>query len=474
MTSSATGSQSDVADYSPIQKLPQELLSKIFHHCVSHPISRPGFVRLPNPSVREAPLKLGRISRSWRQLVLSDPLLWSRLSLVGRPRDSSLDLVAVGEWLARSQLAPLWLAINYAAAYNDEAVEDVNRIITKVISHSDRWKYLELSLPSPCKGPILTQLSKALPNLEFLHIHMKGKSEDRIKVDLSNQTSLKDLTLLAPIQFSSSHSAMRNIRTLRMAFPSLDEYFLCLDLCSSVEEVQYTFNYTIDFRPSISEPLRILPSIITFSLTPITDFHMYEPGYAESLDFGVFLDRLQLPTLRELVIDSSLWTDCVPTWSHASDLLKRSSAHLEIFKVRYLLHGSDFSECLRQSPCLKTLLIGSEDIAERMLQTLTEHLDSEKPFVCPQLQRIELDLYNVLIFERADDGVYTNVAELVVQRWHGGINGAQLSFSSPIRSVAVCSYTGRTVEPFIDYPGIRQCIVDGLVVTSMDEEIHSL
>ncbi|TDL20085.1 hypothetical protein BD410DRAFT_391327 [Rickenella mellea] len=73
--------------YSPIQQLPPELLCDIFHHCISHPTRRSGFFRLPYPSVTEAPLKLGRVCRSWRQLVLSTPTLWSRLSLgAGRSR----------------------------------------------------------------------------------------------------------------------------------------------------------------------------------------------------------------------------------------------------------------------------------------------------------------------------------------------------------------------------------------------------
>ncbi|TDL20077.1 hypothetical protein BD410DRAFT_391139 [Rickenella mellea] len=445
----------DVDGYSPIHKLPPELLGKIFHHCASHQKCWPGVIRLPNPSVREAPLKLGRICRSWRQLVLSDPSLWSRLWLggdMGRPRN---DLVTLDEWLARSQLTPLWLAINYVAVSDDDDVEYVNRIMAKVISHSERWKYLDLNLPSPCKGPILTQLSKRSPNLEFLHIRITG--EEPVKIDLSSQTSLIDLSLRAPVQFASNHSAMRNIRTIRMVFPSLNDYFLCLDLCSSVEEVHYTFYNNIDFRPSISEPIRILPSITTVALIANTNFGEYE----ESLDFGFFLERLQLPRLRELEIDSSLPTEEIESWLYVSDLLKRSNAHLETFRARFLLHGSDFCDCLRQSPHLKILLVGSDYIAERMLQTLTAQLNSEKPFVCPQLQRIELDLYS--------PSAYEIVAELVVQRWHSEVNDAQLSFSSRIRSVALSAYNKYTDEPFINYPGISQCIKDGLVVTSLDD-----
>ncbi|TDL20088.1 hypothetical protein BD410DRAFT_791475 [Rickenella mellea] len=368
--------------YCPIQKLPPELLCDIFHHSVPHPKCRPEVIILPYPSVTEAPLKLGRICRSWRKFVLSDSSLWTELSLGANIRRPSLDLVILGEWLARSQQSPISLAIKYVNP--DYDVDDVDRLMAKVISCSNRWKYLELNLPSQCNWPSFTPLFEASPNLKVLHIHTKGG--DPVKIDLTCQPSLTDLTLFASVQFASNHSPMRNIRKIRIAFPTIDNYFRCLDLCSSVEEVKYYFSFTIDFRPSISEPMRILPSITKLSLVLLMAFR-----YHESLDFGMFMDRLQLPQLRALETASFLFMGDIGPWSHASDLLKRSNAKLESFKAENSFHDGDFCECLRQSPRLKMLLVGSDMMAKLMLDTLTMRSNPELPFICPQLEHVELD-----------------------------------------------------------------------------------
>ncbi|TDL20086.1 hypothetical protein BD410DRAFT_391328 [Rickenella mellea] len=279
---------------------------------------------------------------------------------------------------------------------------------------------------------------------------------DPIEVNLSNQASLNQLSLTAPVQFASNHGSMRNIRSIRMEFPALNGYFQCLDLCPSVEDVQFVFPKTIDFRPSISEPMRILPSIITLSLTSASVFE-----YEESFDFGLFMDRFQLPRLRELDIHSSLWTDDLPSWSHASALLKRSNARLESFTVMNMLHGSDFRECLRQSPSLKMLSLGSHLIAKVTIDTLTRRSIARQPFACPQLQHVELCGFS----PRA----YRKIAELVLRRWH---SDPSLPIPSRIRRVVLRVSNEDQVKPFLHLPGIDLCILDGLLVIWQDDDFH--
>lgn len=67
---------------SPALRLPPELLSEIFLECLPEGIPYlkcSGYWR----SKHEAPVKLGRICRAWRQTALSTPQLWSHFHLIG-------------------------------------------------------------------------------------------------------------------------------------------------------------------------------------------------------------------------------------------------------------------------------------------------------------------------------------------------------------------------------------------------------
>ncbi|TDL20072.1 hypothetical protein BD410DRAFT_390996 [Rickenella mellea] len=136
MSNSAVGSLGDVNGSSPIQTIPPELLCEIFHHCISLPNDPYGRPSVPRPSVKEAPLKLGRICRYWRKMALSSPSLWCRLSLrrETNERNLSLDLQIMDEWLARSKRAPLWLSVNYSAMEYGSALHEIGG----VLYHYDR------------------------------------------------------------------------------------------------------------------------------------------------------------------------------------------------------------------------------------------------------------------------------------------------------------------------------------------------
>ncbi|KAJ6478054.1 hypothetical protein C8R47DRAFT_1051286 [Mycena vitilis] len=80
----------------PILTLPVELTSEIFFHCIE-----------PVPSVRVAPMLLGRICREWRLIAYDDPRLWSSLS-IAEPAWYRFGLEAlIGDWVLRAGSVPL-------------------------------------------------------------------------------------------------------------------------------------------------------------------------------------------------------------------------------------------------------------------------------------------------------------------------------------------------------------------------------
>ncbi|TDL20078.1 hypothetical protein BD410DRAFT_391075 [Rickenella mellea] len=449
------GANIDIADCFPIHNLPPEILGEIFHLCIER--------SLPRPVITEAPLKLGRICRYWRKLVLSDPSLWCRLSLRRdtAERNVSLDLEILDEWLVRSQRAPLWLSMRYSAT--PSAYHEIDRVIAKIIPHYYRWQYLELRIPTACLSPIISTLSECPTIVKFLRL--AATSPDRtgdgpLNIDLSRQSYLTDLTMYdTRLQLVKNHGAMHTIRTLKLECPTVHDYFKCLDLCPSVEEVRLSFDVLIDFRPSIHPSIHTLPSIRTLALAA------YTFGYDGTMDdIGLFIECLQLPGLYELELGPGTFTRHSEQWTYLSELLERSGhPPLKSLKIRIPIPLDEFCACLRKAPGLEVLRAPSILFVNPTLDTLTRRLHPDQPFVCPQLRRVELDYCNPVACEAT--------AELVLRRWCGTEMDADPSDCS-ISTVVLKIFRDNKVDPFLYYPGIRQCIKDGLLVTSCDRQGH--
>ncbi|TDL26970.1 hypothetical protein BD410DRAFT_478697 [Rickenella mellea] len=218
---------------SPIQRLHPELLNEIFRLCIGRYIydyPSGGGRRLPRPSVKEPPLILCRICRRWRQLVLANPLLWAQIELYGVCRSSHL--VALDEWLIRSQQSPLHLSVtcHRYEGTRAEFEDQVSRVIAKLTPHSWRWKHVFFELPTACTEPIVRRLGEGSDSLEILKICDRGSSggKESIAVNLSGHRVLSKLQMDARIHFIPNHSPMNNIRILHMSFLTIDEYLHCL------------------------------------------------------------------------------------------------------------------------------------------------------------------------------------------------------------------------------------------------------
>ncbi|KDQ51307.1 hypothetical protein JAAARDRAFT_185059, partial [Jaapia argillacea MUCL 33604] len=89
--------------FAPVRRLPMEILTEIFVHC------------LPDPSAfgyPEARRTLMHVCSSWRELVCSTPRLWSTI-LVNGPNDAEASLEHMNACLARSGTHPLNIFVTH-------------------------------------------------------------------------------------------------------------------------------------------------------------------------------------------------------------------------------------------------------------------------------------------------------------------------------------------------------------------------
>lgn len=167
---------------SPIRRIPQEILQEIFVRCL---LSDHNSVM----SCREAPLLLGRVCSSWRSISRSTPILWSSIHIAVPDLDwaweaqrgtvpyghkhAGLLIQAVIDWLNRSASLPLSISL-----YHGRPVPEEFTLMQHLISLSDRWRDVDLTL-STTTYPLLSSLTKeCVPLLESFSFRTGCISQD--------------------------------------------------------------------------------------------------------------------------------------------------------------------------------------------------------------------------------------------------------------------------------------------------------
>ncbi|KAK7041160.1 F-box domain-containing protein [Favolaschia claudopus] len=118
----------------PMARLPLELQSKIFVHCLCFDEDE-GASR-PDPKL--APMLVFNVCQLWRDIALSTPELWSHLRMEGSPRGSNhFQLYEI--WLERSRSLPVSLTlegtsvlaadVNYLIDCSAQRVEELSLLL---------------------------------------------------------------------------------------------------------------------------------------------------------------------------------------------------------------------------------------------------------------------------------------------------------------------------------------------------------
>lgn len=140
----------------PSGRLPTELLSEIFLHCVD------GVIDISNTIT--IPLLLSKICSRWRDAAISTPRLWSRLFLqLATPADSQVDLVKT--WLTRSGGCPLTIYV----FWEEPPFLPSHPVLNALMEQSVRWQVVFCYLPSVA-FPSLSRVRNRLPLLTELSL----------------------------------------------------------------------------------------------------------------------------------------------------------------------------------------------------------------------------------------------------------------------------------------------------------------
>ncbi|KAJ7578717.1 hypothetical protein C8J56DRAFT_1111824 [Mycena floridula] len=168
--------QRNIASYkaiiAPIRLLPEDVLREIFVRCL--PCSEAAAT-----VTTDAPLLLGRICRSWRELALSTTALWTSIHvkfshLLDLPRGQRL-CQEVQTWLGRSGTCSLAINVEYVRLIDERLNADLFKdlvidFIKSLTSDSTRWRSVEITAPSQFLLPLASLSQGDVPRLEkFSH-----------------------------------------------------------------------------------------------------------------------------------------------------------------------------------------------------------------------------------------------------------------------------------------------------------------
>ena len=363
---------------SPVRRLPPEVVAEIFVHCL--PTNHNALM-----SIGEAPLLLGRICRTWRDISISMPQLWCSLHvviplcvirdpLIEDPSIEDTSCQSMKNWFARSGNLPLSISVmdcSWPRSSNnfDPPKPKKHPLIETLVQLSHRWKSLGLNVSSLSLKPMLALTADDVPLLESIKTE-----ERRAKESLWSQcTFLRTARRLNNVSIRN----VRRVSSLPFALPwaqltrlslknwssnsescSVSELLDILRQCSKLESC--TSNICAD----PSNPPNLSPVV----LPVLQHLRIFAFESDDNRMLARFFDLLIMPELCELQVSVKPTTPSSREEPHLHFLsvLTRRSYPLEKLSLGLLAISEDeLIEFLQVLPSLRVLVIGppGEDLS---------------------------------------------------------------------------------------------------------------
>ncbi|KAL0569221.1 hypothetical protein V5O48_012747 [Marasmius crinis-equi] len=292
---------------SPFRRFPIEIWQEIFVHCLPS---------IPARTLKNAPLLLTGICRSWREIALGTPRLWNNIHIHFPSRNpKSPDpegfrslirgrIDGVKSWLNRSGSLPLTVSLSVGAPHVrlmrrnfDIDKVAVGELLEGLALYSPRWKVIKI-LHSRRPGltdvvwSSLGQLTQEdLPMLE----------EYNVPNSLFKRTE-PPVPTLVPTRLANLITRLPTIRVLHISRSDLDAVVnLASPSWTSLTTLHLTeFNVQSHFEAAhlASKIAQLYPFLISFSFHPL----LYRAPNVDPFQNTRDVEAIPFPRLRTLVI----------------------------------------------------------------------------------------------------------------------------------------------------------------------------
>ncbi|KAJ7680042.1 hypothetical protein B0H17DRAFT_1232474 [Mycena rosella] len=341
--------------------LATEITAEIFAHCL------PDLLVASKPRTDTAPLLLGRICSTWRNIALTTPKLWSRLEIAG-----AAGSVYTAPWLARAGNQPLTLSI---------ALAETTQILAVLKEYAHRWRDVHLDLSFAefhLFGPELH-----LPLLQRLLIfprHNADADAPKHSIDaFRNAPALRELSLsmVSPAGIALPWAQLTTFTGSRMTF--ID----CLDFLRCMPNL---VNCRVDFEAPEDDPVLPVARLLPFPF--LTSLYISSWNYAHD-DPTDILDHISTPALETFELAASvghvLYLEVLQRFLTESECpLRELILQVDELNVDYI-PVYEIEELLSALPTLERLELRLA--SPKVLATLGRRL-AHDPLFLPRLSRV--------------------------------------------------------------------------------------
>ncbi|KAK0220813.1 hypothetical protein EDD85DRAFT_1028674 [Armillaria nabsnona] len=233
----------------PINRLPYDCLSEIFiHACESRPYAADNYLNWPRHMIA---LRLARVCSHWRQVLLSNTGLWSKLEFIHEPPYTQATIDCLHLYLANSGNHSLTFVIQDSDIQDPKYVVPDSRqseFMRVLCTEAHRWKRATFSTKAPFFPASPGAVAPSLPRLERLTLCYREKVRRQRRDFFMNAPALHSVEV-------QLHKAKKNNFSLPW---------------------EHISDLTLLYHSSISRAIHILPSCnklqkLEFS-DPLMDF----------------------------------------------------------------------------------------------------------------------------------------------------------------------------------------------------------
>jgi hypothetical protein len=376
-----------VARRCPASRLPVELWDMVFEECVPHP---------PQPSLVEAPLNVSQVCRRWRNIALSNPVIWSALAVTTTRRHTehghALEALhrLIQLWLHRSGTRQL--SVSLAQSDEVKSTSSISLLLDAVLAHATHLRSLGVRAPEACLFP-LESPALYLPELEHLKIESPWSQPPipGFQISLDRTPRLSGLAVVHA-SFDAAHIGGFDYRQLTEltlvpdaqappdVFWTADEALAFLAEAPHLQTLRLAIN---DFMPrrrtlAQADALHSLSLEFRDALTGAPRRHAR---------IGAFFSLLYTPNLQQLTLrdrgaaHTVIWPlyQHLDQWPQAQFLAYLGATPLRALTLEHLpLYETQVIECLQQVPQLRELVLeaparrGSQrNVGDLLLRALT-------------------------------------------------------------------------------------------------------
>jgi len=400
--------------FSPVRRLPDEVLSRIFTYAHQGTFSFTESCKAP---------AFASVCARWRSVALSSPSVWAYLKVeVGSKHNYShprTNMAALETHLARSKSHPLSIIFMFVSTIdmpNPAVGVGSEEMADALIRHSSRWVYLAfLGVYSTFPDlPVFQQLEAItqFPLLETLT--SKVYIPDPLLAAILRQSpQLRDLAVVkSPLLSNEAH--LNRITNLQISVYRTANVFGVTQYFPDVLNLAYT----LDHRKALKND--IMSTVPGFVIPPpplVRAKKLLLRLYGDIVQSGYnmlpyLMSSLSLPSLENLIITSGeadpfkgvLSTDPVTSF------LLRSQCSVKILRIeRISVSDIDMISLLRHLPALTELTVQETHtvaspmpITTKFLQRLHSYNSGDVfvPCLVPKLQRFSFTVHGETLDER--------------------------------------------------------------------------